>query len=698
VTKVTFWLPLVLVATHVFLFYRATVAHNDGTFSYPLDDAFIHLAIARHLAQDGVYGVTTFAFTPASSSVIWPFLLAGAIKVFGNRVLLPLLLNCLIAVAFIAVVSRVLSRVGGRTWTKTLAAVAVVVLMPLSTVVFLGMEHTLHALATLLVVSEAAEWLADATPSRSAMWRVAACAALATSARYEAVFVVAVVAGIAVCFRRLGAALGVAAAGALPIVAFGLYSLRRGGMFLPNSVVLKGRQYHWHDLSDVSDFFGGDFFSRTSLESYLFVLLVTLVVLFAIEVHQHGLRTPHALRLGITASMTALHVQFAALGWFFRYEAYAIAVGVTVVGAYACDRLPSAIDYVRRARHPVIQSMVIAAAITIIGAPPVRRILTAASVTPSASRNIYEQQMQMARFLEKYFDHEPVAINDIGAVAYLRSGPIVDLLGLATTPVAIAKHLDILRPLRPEKVAELTRDANVAVIYDEWFPDAVPPTWTRVGRWVIDGCRSCAFPDLSIYATNAAAIPRVVQALRDFRATLPARVHEEGRYVQIPPADGSSDYRLCEGDVLRVKAPGLDPRYRALFYVAPDGRIPYPFTKPVDVRGKTLAEASVAINDAMKESADPDLPKSFVPVEAALVTPRARRYMLTGNAYRVGDMWTDTKLTLSAAIERAGGRTERASGEPPFVLREGPAGFGVLTGAGPAGDFVLEPLDIVVVP
>jgi hypothetical protein len=45
----------------------------NGHVSYTLDDAYIHMAMAKHVAQDGVFGITPYEFSASSSSPLWTF-------------------------------------------------------------------------------------------------------------------------------------------------------------------------------------------------------------------------------------------------------------------------------------------------------------------------------------------------------------------------------------------------------------------------------------------------------------------------------------------------------------------------------------------------------------------------------------------------------------------------------------------------
>ncbi|HEY5118629.1 MAG TPA: hypothetical protein VII90_04170, partial [Anaerolineales bacterium] len=90
--------------------YLLILRETGGRFIYNLDDAYIHMAIAKHIVQNGVWGVTPYEFSSSSSSILWPVLLAGVFKIFGVREILPL------GIALAA--SAILMAVLYREWTE----------------------------------------------------------------------------------------------------------------------------------------------------------------------------------------------------------------------------------------------------------------------------------------------------------------------------------------------------------------------------------------------------------------------------------------------------------------------------------------------------------------------------------------------------------------------------------------------------
>jgi len=86
-----------LVAIYVGLL-AVSVVRNDGHLVYALDDAYIHMAMAKNLATHGVWGVTPNGFTSSSSSPLWVLLLAVSYRLLGVTHLVPLLLNAIFAI------------------------------------------------------------------------------------------------------------------------------------------------------------------------------------------------------------------------------------------------------------------------------------------------------------------------------------------------------------------------------------------------------------------------------------------------------------------------------------------------------------------------------------------------------------------------------------------------------------------------
>ncbi|WP_185208585.1 hypothetical protein [Chryseobacterium sp. C3] len=58
-----------------------------------IDDAYIHLAMAKNFALYDVWGVTKYKFSSTSSSPLFTYILSVLIKVSGNNDFLSLWVN-----------------------------------------------------------------------------------------------------------------------------------------------------------------------------------------------------------------------------------------------------------------------------------------------------------------------------------------------------------------------------------------------------------------------------------------------------------------------------------------------------------------------------------------------------------------------------------------------------------------------------
>lgn len=156
----------------------AALSLTGGHLVYALDDAYIHMAVARNLADHGVWGVTRHEFTSSTSSIVWPLLLAAARVVGLSLDHAPLLLNVVFGLVVIAAAARA---VPGPPLVRAVVLVALVLLTPLPTLALTGMEHTLH-IASVLVLGLV---LDRAFQGAERPGLLAAAGALATAARYE---------------------------------------------------------------------------------------------------------------------------------------------------------------------------------------------------------------------------------------------------------------------------------------------------------------------------------------------------------------------------------------------------------------------------------------------------------------------------------------------------------------------------------
>jgi hypothetical protein len=528
---------LMLVLALLFCFGLATLpiqrfyeVRPEGQFTYPLDDTYIHMAMAKNLAQHGVLGATPDGFTASTSSILWPLLLALVYFVFGVSDLAPLFMNIVFAALAIFFAWRILRRLVKDNPAFLFAGlVAMVYVTPLPSLLILGMETTLQISAclafadvSLLVLSRRGQ----AVERKTRDWLLLVGVIFA-SVRYEDLALVALVCFLLLLQRRVKLAFLLGGLALIPTILFGLVSVWEGWHFLPNSVILKSFNRANHLQTPWQTLLAR--FVTLSQESYLlylwgFAVLGTLGFLVErVRRYAH----PEALWLLLMLPpMVLTQALFGQLGWFYRYEAYIIALGVVAVSGLIGGwlvRMPwraSERASLAAWRSWALRVPLAVAACWYMFTPLYSRGVLVLRDTHLAMTNIYDQQIHMARFIRAYYSGSCVIINDLGAVSYMGNVSIIDLPGLATKETADASLQG--KPLRP-LIEELSRERNVrlAVVYDTWYPNQLPTTWKAVGFWTLDQRFIAGGETVTFYATFPEEVDYLRQSLKEFVPSLP---------------------------------------------------------------------------------------------------------------------------------------------------------------------------------
>jgi hypothetical protein len=486
---VPFGFAAALFAAILLLLVRHGLHQDAGVFVYPLDDAYIHLAVSRNLALHGVWGITPFGFSGASSSPGWTLLLAGVIRLIGVHLKTPLALNALAGLLLLLAANFILARMLPRAGIAYLtAALCVLVLVvPLPGLAMIGMEHLLHSVAMLCMVAAAA-WIVSTpegakTPPASIvalLFAAAACGAL----RYESCFAVAVVVGVLLLRRRIGIALCVAVAAAIGPVAYGLYSHAHTGLWLPFSVMMKSSG---HRIASPSD---------ALLLSSVAPILLLVAVAFLLRIAQR-MGQPSSQRepfwtygqsfLAIVLATTFLHAEVGPTGWLMRYEAYLYVLGIVALalalgeGIASCKTSESAPN---EASRWLAVAMIVA--LLPAGIQLMHRAHHGYSDIAASLHDRYVEHLSQALFVSQDEPHAVVIANDIGFLAfYAGETKILDPLGLGSIEPVLQQRAH--REIDPVFMQQwgAKSGASFAILHTD-FPGMeamVPAGWVPVESW-----------------------------------------------------------------------------------------------------------------------------------------------------------------------------------------------------------------------
>ena len=539
-----FALPLALFSVVVAILLNLLLHKTGGRLIYVIDDPYIHLSIARHLVEHGVWGVSIDHFTNTSSSPLWTLLLAPFMFFPSFAEKGPLILNLAAVLLLVIVLWNAAQRAGLKGPVSAGFLFSVLFLTPLFIVVFTGMEHVLH---TLLVMLFAFKWADTQGGFRSGFLRTLLVVCLVLT-RVESLFVIAAAVILLFDSSKGKRFMTVAMTAALPLLVLGVFSLMHGGLFFPNSVALKGNALGISSVTLLQ--FLGKALKQVLCAPHLLGLMVISLAIRLLDRKKVIALSPASKGLHfLFLASSVLHLLFAQVGWFYRYEAYLMVLGFSAIFLSFPEWEPFFRNLSVKGAHRTRAILFSALVVLLLSG----RAIIGATGIPLSAKNIYEQQYQIGLFLRQCESGRSVVLNDIGAASFLGNVHVIDLWGLGHDEIARMRKNWRFRVADLEQIIS-RENGTIAVVYDDLFFDTdvfkfakpffghlpflwflkpyfikygigvVPGHWIKVAEWEITDNIVCESGQVSFYAFDPPAAGQLLRALKGFEADLPKDV------------------------------------------------------------------------------------------------------------------------------------------------------------------------------
>ena len=487
-------LILIVLGLTVLGYWAALRAAGPYGFTYPVDDAYIHLAIAQQLFESGSFCPQAGDFCMSSSSPGYSMLLALAGGWAGMPWWLPLVLNSIAAIGIVALL-RASHFARKQVWREVFIFISVLILIPLPLLILNGMEHAWQLWANLWLCMLAMRSI----QGEKTLVRMGLAAFVSVLFRYEGLFLAGAIAFIFLLKKRYREAFTLLLSSAASVVILGLYSLGRGGTFLPLTLLGKGQSPF--DIGLLPWFQNG----LQTLYENPFMLMLLLGLLFVIVVKKEG---PQVFLAKVLALASLPQLWLAQVGGY-RYEAWLIGLGLWLI-------LPVAFEFLDK--KPSFRWGLMAVFLL----PFLIRASFFGLNHGSAVRDIAFQHRAMAAFFNEYYPGESVALNDIGAVCYETRCRVTDINGIADQPVILAKRNGSYSPDFIDNLSQ-KRNVKLAALHEQFVSDAIPKSWVKVGEWNLGNHFMTADPLLSWYAVDSLQAEKLEISLEDWQKNQPTR-------------------------------------------------------------------------------------------------------------------------------------------------------------------------------
>jgi hypothetical protein len=502
--KKIFLILLIISLTVIIIQTAIILILNSGHFTYIVDDSYIHLALAENILR-GHYGVNLGEYSSPSSSILWPFLLAPFSGLaFGYW--MPFIINTFSAIGTLYIYSLIIKSIFHSNTVidskiNNVCLLLVILLMVVTNLigsVFGGMEHPLQVFLTSAIIWGLIRVLQNKQISK---WLFAAII-ISPLIRYENL-ALSFMSLFFLYFQGYRKKSVISFAAILLLVGgFSVFLLNLGLKVLPFSVLAKlsVTSSNGNILSILENFKNNLLSPRCAL---LFIgMLFLLNLVFTAERNRE-----ERLLAGCVASAILLHLLFGKDG---RYVVYIWTATALVFLFFYRSWLIETLT--RNGFSKAITYFIIVVLFVSYN------YVYGTIMIPVSSNNIFEQQYQMHRFVTEYYKN-PVAVNDLGYVAFKNNNYVLDLVGLASIEVQNLKR-NTNSPSWMNKVAD-SHNVKFAMIYDKWFKE-LPPNWHKVAELYLSKIKMApAESVVAFYILDNRIVREVISQLKRFKKSLP---------------------------------------------------------------------------------------------------------------------------------------------------------------------------------
>lgn len=494
------------------LYYVNSVSKTGGHYVYLLDDAYIHLAVAKNFALHDVWGITQYQFSSTSSSPLFTFIISVLINIFGNNDQIPLYFNMIFSVGIFYFLSLYFAEVFHDVKKIVIAVLFTAFFAVLQLQLLAGMEHIFQVFLFIVNIYCFLKWDHN-------KWAVAgfySTLLLMGLIRFESMFYFTILAFVLMVLKRGKDAAGVLLAGFIPIIIFCYFNYQQDGYFFPNSVVVKGTKLSFdsHFLLQAKTIVVNNLLLNVSFYKVGFFPVMLCAVFIYRDLKSKTFREAVENNFFlIVFSLTMIcHSMFADFKGLFRYEAYLL------VG-FSMALIPKVKDifmnFKTYCRKEIFISLLIAINVLLL----IYKSWVAHQIIDNGGKNIYEQQMQSAKFLHTYYNTSKVVANDIGAITYYTDIHLLDIAGLGSKEtIPFNENKGVFNQKFEDFLTQycLTNKYEIAVVYDAWLQGHIPKNWKKAAVLQITGKVTVARLEVSIYSIDTANLELLKQNIRKF--------------------------------------------------------------------------------------------------------------------------------------------------------------------------------------